>query len=201
MQREPYRQRISRVNRYSSGSRGEKKASNSRYTLLSDARSYQHKAPGELHRQRVYFLFSASSMPLLGRNCKQCGPKNGIIGYVRTISKRISAHGRSFSIEQLFPVEREYARCVTALNRTSILTLLPQSESIGMIGRDGKEYPIPTQEQVVALFAHNSELVGRKVPQGFDRLELTPMAMPTPLLIDRMKAAILKHAVRKEPWT
>ena len=94
----------------------------------------------------------------------------------------------------LFPVEREYARCVTALNRTGILTLLPESESIGVIGIDGKEYPIPTQEQVVELFNHTSELVSRKVPQGFDRLELTPMAMPTPLLIDRMKAAILIHA-------
>jgi hypothetical protein len=67
-------------------------------------------------------------------------------------------------------------------------------ENIGVIGIDGREYPVPTQEQVVELFAHNSELVYRKVPQGFDRLELTPMAMPTPLLIDRMKAAILKHA-------
>ncbi len=96
--------------------------------------------------------------------------------------------------EQLFPVEREYARCITALNRTGILTLLPKSESMGVIGIDGKEYPIPTQERIVELFAHNRELVGRKVPQGFDRLELTPMAMPTSLLIDRMKAAILKHA-------
>ena len=94
----------------------------------------------------------------------------------------------------LFPVEKEYARCVTALNRTGILTLLPRSESIGVMGIDGKEYPIPTQEQVAELFDHNRELACRKVPQGFDRLELTPMAMPTPLLIDRMKAAILKHA-------
>jgi hypothetical protein len=94
----------------------------------------------------------------------------------------------------LFPVEREYARCVTALNRTGILTLLPKSDKLGVIGIDGKEYPVPTQEQVVELFNHNRELVGRKVPQGFDRLELTAMAMPTPLLIDRMKAAILKHA-------
>src|SRR5260370_31811933 len=46
--------------------------------------------------------------------------------------------------EQVFPVEREYARCVTALNRAGILTLLPKSESIGVIGIDGKEYPIPT---------------------------------------------------------
>jgi len=55
-------------------------------------------------------------------------------------------------MESLFPVEREYARCVTALNRTGILTLLLKSESIGVIGTDGKEYPIPTREQVVELF-------------------------------------------------
>ena len=62
-------------------------------------------------------------------------------------------------MEQSFPVEIEYARCVTALNRTDILTLLPKSEGIGVIGIDGKEYSIPTQEQVVELFAHNNELV------------------------------------------
>jgi len=94
----------------------------------------------------------------------------------------------------LFPVETEYARCVTALNLTGILTLLVKSESMGVMGIDGKEYPLPTREQVVELFAHNRELVSRKVPQGFERLELTPMAMPTTLLIDRMRAAILNHA-------
>lgn len=61
--------------------------------------------------------------------------------------------------------------------------LLPKSESLGVIGIDGEEYPVSTQEQVVELSAHNRELVGRKVPQGFDSLELTPMAMPIPPLI------------------
>src|SRR6266487_4423798 len=68
--------------------------------------------------------------------------------------------------EQLFPVEREYARCVIALQRTGILTLLPKSDSIGVMGIDGREYPVPTQEQVVELVAHNRELVDGKVPQG-----------------------------------
>src|SRR3989337_2972287 len=111
----------------------------------------------------------------------------------QTINGTIQLEGARPS-EGLFPLEKEYARTITALNRTGILTLLPRSENLGVIGIDGKEYPIPTQEQVVELFDHNRELVGRKVPQGFDRLESTPMAMPTPLLIDRMKAAILKHA-------
>lgn len=82
--------------------------------------------------------------------------------------------------EQLFPVEREYARCLTALNRTGILTLLPKSKSIGVIKIDGKEYPVPTEKQVLELFAHNRELVNRKITQGFNHLELTPMAMPIP---------------------
>ncbi|MCX6563432.1 MAG: hypothetical protein NTU60_07485 [Candidatus Aminicenantes bacterium] len=90
-------------------------------------------------------------------------------------------------------LEKEYARIITALSRTGISTILPRAGNLGVIGIDGKEYPIPTQEQVVELFAHNGELVGKKIPQGFDRLELTPMAMPTSLLVDRMEAAILKH--------
>jgi len=95
---------------------------------------------------------------------------------------------------ELFPVVKEYARCVATLNRSGILTLLPKSETFGVIGIGGTEYPVPTHEQVVDLFVHNGELIERKVPQGFDRLELTPMAMPTTLLIDLLEAALLKHA-------
>jgi len=39
--------------------------------------------------------------------------------------------------------EKEYARTITALNRTGNLTLLPRSESSGVIGIDGREYPVP----------------------------------------------------------
>jgi len=104
----------------------------------------------------------------------------------------------SIAQKSFFPLEKEYTRIINALNRTGILTLLPQSKNLGVIGIDGREYPMPTQEQVVELFAYNRELVSIKVPQGFDRLELTPMAMPISLLIDRMKAAILKHAAEEK---
>jgi len=93
-----------------------------------------------------------------------------------------------------FPVENEYARCVTALDRAGILTRLPGSGSAGVIGTDGREYPVPSYEEVAALFDRNRDLVERKVPQGFDRVALTPIAMPLPLLIDRMRAAVLRHA-------
>jgi hypothetical protein len=94
----------------------------------------------------------------------------------------------------MFPFAYEYARCFAALNGTGILTFLPKSERIGVIGIDDAEYPIPTPEQVKELLAQNRELVGRKVQEGFYRLELTPMVMPLPILIERMGAAILRHA-------
>jgi hypothetical protein len=96
--------------------------------------------------------------------------------------------------EGLFPLEKEYTRTITALNRTGILTLLPQSENLGVIGIDGKDYPVPTQEQLQEVFTRNKELVDRKMRQGFTQLQLTPIAMPTSQLIDLMKAAIIKHA-------
>jgi len=96
--------------------------------------------------------------------------------------------------EGLFPLEKEYARTITALNRTGILTLLPHSETYGVIGIDGKEYPAPTKEQLQGVFARNKELVEWKMRQGFTQLQLTPIAMPTSQLIDRVKSAVLKHA-------
>jgi hypothetical protein len=94
----------------------------------------------------------------------------------------------------IMDIEKEYARTITALNRTGILTLLPRAENLGVIGIDKKEYPVPTQEQVTELFAHDKQLVNQKALQGFDRLELTPMAMPLPFLFDLMKASIITHA-------
>ncbi|MFB3896612.1 MAG: hypothetical protein ACE14V_09950 [bacterium] len=96
--------------------------------------------------------------------------------------------------EQAFPVKKEYARCITALNRTGILNHLLKSESMGVIGIDKKKYPIPTLEQVSKLFAQNRKLVARKVLQGFNRLVLTPLAIPIPKLIERLQSAIISHA-------
>lgn len=104
----------------------------------------------------------------------------------------------SKNIALSFPTEKEYVRCVAALDRTGILTPLPISECQGVIGMEGKEYPLPTLHQVAELISDNDELVGRKVSQGFDRLELVPMAMPLPLLIERLHSTILKHAAKGE---
>jgi hypothetical protein len=56
--------------------------------------------------------------------------------------------------EELFPFAQEYTDTITAMSRTGILTLLPRSETLGVIGIDGKEYPVPTQEQIIELITH-----------------------------------------------
>lgn len=96
--------------------------------------------------------------------------------------------------EGLSLLEKEYTRTITALNRTGILTLLPRSGSPGVIGIDGKEYPVPTGKQLQEVFVRNKELVDRKIRQGFTQLQLTPIAMPASQFIDLMKSAIVKHA-------
>ena len=97
---------------------------------------------------------------------------------------------RSLNIANL---KKEYPRTITALSHTGILTILPRSKKLGVIGIDGKKYPAPTQEQLLEIFARNKKLVDRKMRQGFAKLPLTPIAMPIPQLFDLSKTALLKH--------
>jgi hypothetical protein len=90
-------------------------------------------------------------------------------------------------------LEKEYSRIIKVLSQTGILTLLPKSKESGVIGIDGKEYPVPTQEHLQKVFSNNKELVDLKMQQGFTKLQLTPLAIPIPQLIELVKASILKH--------
>ena len=93
----------------------------------------------------------------------------------------------------IFPVVREYIRCTSELSRIGIFSSLMKSENANVIGIDGKEYPLPTQEQVTELFSENRELVNQKFLQGFDRLEVVPLCIPLPFLLETLKSAILLH--------
>lgn len=93
-----------------------------------------------------------------------------------------------------FPVEEEYQCCIYRLELSGILMSLPESTIFGVIGADGKAYPVPNLEQVMMLFDWNRELVERKSWQGFNQLQLTPMAMPLFRLVKLLKTAILRHA-------
>lgn len=77
-----------------------------------------------------------------------------------------------------FSVGEQYYRCRSNLESTGIIKQLPLSKSLGVIGVESKEYPIPTTDQLTKIFELNNELVTLKIRQGFDRLELVPFAMP-----------------------
>ena len=84
---------------------------------------------------------------------------------------------------------------VKALNETGILEILPESQDIGVVGIDGKEYPIPTYQDILArITSEKMELLERKLAQGFSKLQLIPLAMPLDILIDRYKRELIKHS-------
>lgn len=91
-------------------------------------------------------------------------------------------------------LESEYRQSLVALNRIGILSILPGSEKLGVIGVDGKEYPAPTWAEVQEVVESNRELVEQKQAQGFTKLQLTPLAVPLPILIDRAEKVILRHS-------
>ncbi|HEX6977627.1 MAG TPA: hypothetical protein VF185_04740 [Patescibacteria group bacterium] len=95
--------------------------------------------------------------------------------------------------QETLPIS-EYRQTLIALNHTGILSILPVSEKLGVIGVDGKEYPAPTQAEVREIFDRNHRLIETKKAQGFTRLQLTPLATPISLLIARAEREIVRHA-------
>lgn len=110
----------------------------------------------------------------------------------KALSMRLSKEERL--TEELFSLESEYARMTSALGRVGILKILPRSGSFGVIGIKGEAYPVPTQEELQRIFTSNKALVDRKLRQGFTQLQLTPIGMPVPRLLERVKGAIAEHA-------
>ena len=65
-----------------------------------------------------------------------------------------------------FSVEYMYNSAIDALKQTGIITMLPQSKNPGVIGIDGKEYPVPTLKQLQKVFTQNKILAATKILQG-----------------------------------
>ncbi len=103
-----------------------------------------------------------------------------------------------FEIEREALAERlklksQWENQVKVLNTTGVLEILTESNDIGVVGIDGKEYPIPKYEEILEkISAENLELLAKKVEQGFSQLLLVPMAVPLELLINRYKKEILR---------
>jgi len=97
-----------------------------------------------------------------------------------------------------FKLKKEYNCIIVALDRTGILTLLPRSEKLGVVGIDAKEHPVPTQEEVHRIFETNKELIDIKAGQDFTQLLITPFAMPLAFLVHKASSALIKHTKDKK---
>jgi len=90
--------------------------------------------------------------------------------------------------------KEDYFHQIEILSKRGILTLLPRSRSLGVIGFDGREYPLFPPEELGKLYVCNKKLIDWKMKQGFTQLLLTPMAMSTPQILGLVRDAIWEHA-------
>ncbi|MBU1118561.1 hypothetical protein KKH43_01615 [Patescibacteria group bacterium] len=90
-------------------------------------------------------------------------------------------------------LHKQYEETAKALNELGLLEILPECGEIGIVGTDGKEYPLPSEEQIKEEMLKNREVFETKMSQGFTELEITPFALPLERLIDVAKKTILKH--------
>ncbi|MEK7167813.1 MAG: hypothetical protein AAB791_02305 [Patescibacteria group bacterium] len=65
---------------------------------------------------------------------------------------------------------------------------------MGVIGIDGKDYPLPSYEDILSRLQDPEKraLMEKKAEQGFTKLQLVPLALPLSVLIDRFKHTLLK---------
>ncbi|MBU1119326.1 hypothetical protein KKH43_05585 [Patescibacteria group bacterium] len=88
---------------------------------------------------------------------------------------------------------KQYEEKAKILNELGLLEILPECGEIGIVGIDGKEYPLPSEEQIKEEILTNREVFETKMKQGFTELEITPFALPLERLIHTTKETILKH--------
>jgi hypothetical protein len=98
------------------------------------------------------------------------------------------------ALAEKLKLREQYETQIKTLNETGVLEILPESQELGIIGIDGKGYPIPTYEQVLQrITPEKIELLDKKFEQGFTQLLLVPFGMPLGTLMDRYKRELLKH--------
>ena len=94
----------------------------------------------------------------------------------------------------------QYNKQVEMLDR---LGIIPGREIVGI---DGKQYSVPTFNEIKDRIMENKEVLKKKVEQGFTELLLVPFGMSLDKLSEKYKEVILKHhkegkllATKKDP--
>lgn len=88
---------------------------------------------------------------------------------------------------------KQYEEKVKILKKLRILEILPEAEDVGLVGIDGKEYPLPEMEEIHEAIEKNKEIFEAKMKQGFTELQIIPFGASLQKLIGIMEKTILKH--------
>ena len=89
-------------------------------------------------------------------------------------------------------LQEQYKRQIDILGKFGLIEAT-ESGGWAIKGIDGKEYPLPTQEEIAEKMEENKELVERKREQGFTRLLLVPFGLKLSDLTETYKKSILEH--------
>jgi hypothetical protein len=94
-------------------------------------------------------------------------------------------------------LREQYEQQIKTLNETGILEILPDSQELGIVGIDGKGYPVPKYEEILTRITQERiELLTKKFGQGFTQLLIVPFGMALNTLIDRYRRELLEHDSR-----
>ncbi|HNP74750.1 MAG TPA: hypothetical protein PKL09_00085 [bacterium] len=103
------------------------------------------------------------------------------------------------SLAETLRLKEQYLAQVKVLYQSGILENFPATKEhptpeLGIVGIDGKEYPLPSYEDILDRLSNpeTKELIEKKISQGFVKLQLTPFALPLSVLIQRYKDVLLK---------
>jgi hypothetical protein len=96
------------------------------------------------------------------------------------------------TLEQL-KIKEQWGSQVKILSKLGILETFPDSRQLGIRGIDGKQYPIPKPEEIMARLEANREMIQGKMEQGFTKLVMVPFGYPLDSLSDKYKKTILRH--------
>lgn len=106
-------------------------------------------------------------------------------------------------------LEQQYRQQIKTLNETGVLELLPEQDTLGIVGIDGNDYPIPKFESILSEIKTNPEcrsLLEKKEEQRLNIMLLVPIAVPVSTLTNRLESLLLqKHkegkllATKKQP--
>lgn len=95
----------------------------------------------------------------------------------------------AFSPVEVFKTQVENQ--ILVFKETGVVKILEKSESFGIVGIDGKEYPVPTLEEIGNKLEKKKSLIKKKRKEGFDKMILVPFGKSLNSLIDKYEDAIV----------